>query len=166
MRPWRARVPNVEDRSMRVDRHDVLARPKRQERGAALVEAAIVIPLLLLLVLGVVEYGFIVNRGTLLNNAAREGAREAVFGSSESEIEQRVRDASPNLDQDALTVTVTCKAGDGTPCGPDYDSEWEPGGSAIVRVDYEYQFITPITGIVGLGNTLDLTADVEMRIEG
>jgi len=64
-------------------------------------------------------------------------------------------------------VTVTCKAASGTPCpGADYDAEWEPGGTAIVRVDYEYQFITPITGVVGLGSTIDLTADVEMRIEG
>jgi len=167
MGPWRARELRV-----RKGRPSPLARagrpPRRSDqRGAALVEAAFVIPLLLLLVLGVVEYGFMVNRGTLLNNAAREGAREAVFGSSESEIAQRVRDASPNLEQADLTVTVTCKAPDGTPCpGADYDAEWEPGGSAIVRVDYLYHFITPLTGLVGLGSTIDLTADVEMRIEG
>ena len=164
MRLWRARTASAMNRLGRgVDE------PLRRthERGAALIEAAIVIPLLLLLVLGVVEYGFMVNRGTVINNAAREGAREAIFGSSESEIEQRVRDAAVSLDQADLTVTVTCKDAGGAPCpGASYDTEWEPGGSAIVTVDYVYHFITPITNMVGLGSTQDLTAAVEMRIEG
>lgn len=145
----------------------LIRRRRGHERGASLVEAAFVIPLLLLLVLGVVEYGFMVNRDTVINNAAREGAREAIFGSSESDIEQRVRDAASNLDQAELTVTVTCKASDGSACpGSSYDAEWEPGGSAIITVDYVYHFITPLTNLVGLGSTQDLTAQVEMRIEG
>ena len=141
--------------------------PRKSEHGAALIEAALVIPILLLLVLGVVDFGFMVNRGTLINNAAREGAREAIFGSSESEIEARVRDAASSLEQTDLTVTVTCKDSDGTPCpGVNYDTEWEPGGTAIVTVDYAYHYITPITNLVGLGDTQNLTAQVEMRIEG
>ena len=166
MRLWRARTASVNNR--RSPRRGVDdPRPGTRERGAALIEAAIIIPLLLLLVLGVVEYGFMVNRGTVINNAAREGAREAIFGSSESEIEQHVRDAAASLEQADLTVTVTCKDADGTSCpGASYDAEWEPGGSAIVKVDYVYHFITPITNMVGLGTTQDLTAAVEMRIEG
>ena len=140
---------------------------RKSERGAALVEAALVIPILLLLVLGVVDFGFMVNRGTLINNAAREGAREAIFGSSETEIEARVRDAASALDQSDLTVTVTCKESDGTACpGVNYDTEWEPGGSAIVTLEYAYHYITPITSFVGLDDTQNLTAQVEMRIEG
>lgn len=166
MRLWRARTLSFTNSRNTTRRGDGEPR-KRRERGAALIEAAIVIPLLLLLVLGVVEYGFMVNRGTVINNAAREGAREAVFGSTEAEIEQRVRDAATHLDQSELSVSVTCTAEDGSACaGADYDSEWEPGGSAIVTVDYVYHFITPITNLVGLGSTQDLTAEVEMRIEG
>lgn len=138
-----------------------------RERGAALVEAAMVIPILVLLILGVVDFGLMVNRGTLINNAAREGAREAIFGSPENDIETRVRDAASSLDQSDITVTVTCAAPDGTPCpGVSYDDEWAPGDSVIVTVDYEYHYITPITSLLGLGSTQDLTADVEMRIEG
>lgn len=141
--------------------------PRRApERGAALIEAALIIPLLLLLVLGVVEFGFMINRGTLINNAAREGAREAIFGSSEAEIEDRVLDAAAGLDPADLNVTVSCEAADGTSCGGSYDASWEPGGSAIVEVVYTYTFITPVTHWVGLGSTLDLKAEVEMRIEG
>ncbi|MFZ0015427.1 MAG: TadE/TadG family type IV pilus assembly protein [Acidimicrobiia bacterium] len=40
-----------------------------RERGATLVEVAFVLPLILVLVLGVVDYGFMINRGSLVNNA-------------------------------------------------------------------------------------------------
>ena len=126
-----------------------------------------VIPILILLVLGVIDFGLMINRGTMIQNAAREGAREAIFGSPEAEIEARVRDATSTLDQTDLTVSVTCVAADATPCpGASYDDEWEAGGSVIVTVDYAYHYITPITRILGLGSTQDLTAEVEMRIEG
>ena len=139
---------------------------RAKERGAALVEAAFVLPLLILLVLGGVEFGFMINRGTLVNNAAREGAREAIFGSTEAEIEQRVLDAAPNLDPADITVTVSCLDPDGTPCSGAYDDASQPGGTAIVTVDYLYDFITPVTNLVGVGPTTNLSGTVEMRIEG
>ena len=45
------------------------------ERGAELVEFALVLPLLLLLVLGIVDFGFLFQRFEVVTNAAREGAR-------------------------------------------------------------------------------------------
>lgn len=138
-----------------------------RERGAALVEAAFVIPFLLVLVLGVVDYGFMINRGTLLNNATREGAREGMFGSDAATIEARIRDAAGALDQADLSVTVTCKSADGTPCpGVSFDSEWEPGGSVIVETQYTYHYITPIAPMIGFGPSHQLKSDIEMRIEG
>jgi Flp pilus assembly protein TadG len=47
-----------------------------RERGAVLVEFAFIIPLLLLLILAVVEFGFRYERGTVLNNAAFIAARD------------------------------------------------------------------------------------------
>lgn len=47
------------------------------EKGQALVEAALIIPLLLLLVLGVFEYGRAMYAQNTLNNAVRAGARNA-----------------------------------------------------------------------------------------
>lgn len=130
-------------------------------------ETAFALPLILLLVLGVVDFGLMINRGTLVNNATREGAREGVFGSDEDTIEARVREAAVTLDQSDITVTVTCKAPDGTPCaGVNFDTEWEPGGSVIVETGYTYHFITPITNLIGLGDTQGLRSEIEMRIEG
>ena len=142
-------------------------RRSEHERGAALVEAAFVMPFLLVLVLGAVDFGLMINQGTLVNNATREGAREGMFGSDAARIEARVREAALELEPSDLTVNVSCKAPDGTPCaGVDFDSEWEPGGTVIVETLYTYHYITPITGLVGLGPTQQLSSDIEMRIEG
>ena len=46
--------------------------------GAALVEMAIVIPVLLLLTLGLIEYGWVFYKVSQLNQAARHGVRTAV----------------------------------------------------------------------------------------
>lgn len=51
---------------------------KRNEKGQALVEFALVLPLLLALVCGIIDFGWIYYNQISLNNAAREGARYAV----------------------------------------------------------------------------------------
>lgn len=56
-----------------------LVRRWRSDEGAQLVEFALVLPLLLLVVLGIAEFGFIFQRYEVITNAAREGARMAVL---------------------------------------------------------------------------------------
>ena len=53
------------------------SRPGCRRRGATLVEAAVVVPVLLLLTLGLVQFGLVYNAMLTLNNLAREGARYA-----------------------------------------------------------------------------------------
>jgi Flp pilus assembly protein TadG len=66
-------------------------RLRKNERGAAMLEFAIVIPFLLLLLMGIVEFGWIFNGYITLTGSAREGARLAVVGAEESEIREAVR---------------------------------------------------------------------------
>jgi Flp pilus assembly protein TadG len=142
-------------------------RPGERERGSALVEMAMVLPLLLILVLGVVDFGFMINRTTLISNASREGAREAAFGGTAADIEAAVRSAAWSLVQIDLNVSVTCTKADGTACpGVSYDSESEPGGSAIVSIEYTHHMITPLMGLVGIGPDELLTAETTMKVEG
>jgi Flp pilus assembly protein TadG len=51
----------------------------RSESGAELVEFALAFPLLLLVVMGIIDFGFLFQRYEVLTNAAREGARVAVL---------------------------------------------------------------------------------------
>ena len=58
--------------------------PQLRERGAAAVEFGLLLPLLMLLVMGIVEYGLVFSRQHVLTNAAREGARAASVNLSQS----------------------------------------------------------------------------------
>jgi Flp pilus assembly protein TadG len=56
-----------------------LLRRARSESGAELIEFALVFPLLLLVVLGIADFGLMFQQYEVLTNAAREGARIAVL---------------------------------------------------------------------------------------
>ena len=65
----------------------------RGEKGAALVEAAITVPIILLISVGIFEFGRAYQTQQVLTNAAREGARVAVIeGTTDADVRTRVRD--------------------------------------------------------------------------
>lgn len=70
-------------------------RPDRG-RGQSLVEFALVVPLLLLLLLGIVQFGFIFNSYVTLTNAAREGAREGTIYAYDTTLSKAQNDAGRN----------------------------------------------------------------------
>jgi Flp pilus assembly protein TadG len=68
-----------------------MMRRLRSERGAELIEFALVFPVLLLVVLGIVDFGFLFQRMEVVTNAAREGARMAVLPAySSTDVRNRV----------------------------------------------------------------------------
>jgi hypothetical protein len=111
-------------------------------RGVVSVEAALVTPLLLTLLFGIVEFGFIFKDLLLLHQGAREGARVAAVGAETVAIADRIDGSLPTLNPDELTVTLEYRTYDGawsdwTPLG-DYEGEnYAPAGSQI-RVTLEY----------------------------
>lgn len=65
----------------------------RSQRGNALIEFALVLPLLLLIFAGIVDFGFLFQRYEVITNAAREGARIGVLpGYDAGDVQQRVSD--------------------------------------------------------------------------
>ena len=66
------------------------------ERGAAAVEMALVMPLLILMVMGIIDFGRIFNAEIQLSQAAREGARVAALGFSEDQVIARTKAALNN----------------------------------------------------------------------
>ena len=63
----------------------------RSERGAELIELALVLPILLLVIAGIVDFGLLMQRYLTINNAAREGARIAVLpGYGLTDVQNRV----------------------------------------------------------------------------
>jgi Flp pilus assembly protein TadG len=140
-----------------------LRRLARSESGAELIEFSLTLPLLLLLVLGIIEFGFIFREYEVVTNAAREGARIAILPSYEDEdVTARVEDYLEEAGLDLDSATVTPGAATPTPIGGVCVS--------LVPVTVAYEHPLPFVGGImsyfdsDLG-TVTLTATSSMRTE-
>ena len=107
---------------------------KRGERGAAAVEFALVLPVLLALVFGIVEFSRAYNVQSTISGAAREGVRVYALSNNAVEAREAVADATPALEPGRLNVAFPSG-----PCPP-------AGGASMPRtkvtVTYTFNFIT------------------------
>ena len=141
-------------------------RRARDQRGAIAVEFALIVPILLLLVLGILEFGIGYHAWDATQNAAREGARLGAVSPDVAEIEARVRGTTSFLDQSNLDVTIECGVTGGTFGACPAASAWDEGDIVRVTVEYRYGFITPLPNFVGLGAEMDMASISEARFEG
>lgn len=149
---------------------------KRHERGAALVEFALCVPLLLIVIAGIVDFGFAFQRYEVITNAAREGARMASLpvGYSEDEIKARVRDyiqAGLSLSPTALDTAVPLSN-----ITVDYPDLTIGSGSSAISIDtarvtvayhHNWLLLRPLLGLINKswGESITLTATSRMRRE-
>lgn len=136
------------------------------DEAAQLVEFALVLPMLLLVVLGIAEFGFIFQRYEVVTNAAREGARMAVLpGYTDADVDARVRvyvtqGKVPTTGTNPIVAitSVTIPVGGGLP----------PISAKRVVVTYthSYTFLPKIGTWFGSSyTTVPLKAVAEMRKE-
>lgn len=119
----------------------------RVDRGSAAVEFALVLPVLLLVIFGIVDFGRMLAAKITLTEAAREGARAtALVNADEGRI--RIAAASGDLGQTVTSSISDCPV----PAGIADD--------ATVVVSYEFRFITPFALLArpGASDTVTLTA--------
>ena len=130
----------------------------KREDGQTLVEFTLVLPIFLLVLFAIVDFGMAFHAWITVTNSAREGARIGAVRATSGEIEQRVRDTATSLDQTDLSVAVT-------------NAEGQPGGSVVVDVSYSYSLITPLADLLNLVSggaipaTLNLSSTADMRLE-
>lgn len=74
----------------------------KNQRGASAVEFAIILPILVMILFGMFQFGIAYNNWIALTHAAREGARLAAVGNYD---EQTVRDRAPSVDIASVDVT-------------------------------------------------------------
>jgi Flp pilus assembly protein TadG len=139
----------------------------RSEKGTALLEAAMTIPLLLLVAIGTLEFGRAYQTWQVLTNAAREGARMAVLpNQSPGAIVQRVRNymqAGQLPRYNTASVTVNSAA--------TITVNGAPVSASQVTVDYPFNFIVlqPVARLVtpstSLGSAITMRAEAVMRNE-
>jgi hypothetical protein len=81
-------------------------------RGVATVEFAIILPLLVTLLFGTLEIGWMVKQSQSLNHVAREVARVASIGAPCNQIQSRVAEVAPGLQTEQLSCSLQYRAWD------------------------------------------------------
>ncbi len=125
----------------------------RDQRGQAMVELALVLPILLVLLMGAIEFGRIYHNHLIITNASREGARVAMLGRSDADIVNRVNQAATGLDPAGLQTTVTPAS-----------SQRTSGTMATVEVRYSTSLVFPLFENF-VPNPLPITSRTTMRVE-
>lgn len=110
--------------------HDCGDTTAGEESGQALVEFALILPILMMILLGVFEFGTAFWSYQQVSAAASEGARRAAVSRTANDktgvVTTAVRNAAPNLDADDLNVALN----------PGGGATWAPGSSVSVTVTY------------------------------
>lgn len=123
----------------------------RRPSGQALVEFALVVPSLLLLLFGIIEYGRILNAQMLITNASREGARRGAVGDNDAAIQTAVNNYLQGAGLMASTsTTITRSTVNGT-------------NQINVQLNYPLPMVLPVW--FGLPNPLPVQGNTIMRIE-
>jgi hypothetical protein len=150
--------------------------PKGRERGQALVEFAIIVPLFLMIVVGIIQFGVALNYWLDLQRIANQGARWAAVNCGQSafypgsdpcvaddgspDIVKSLRDQLLSRGNTAEEIEVCWVSASGA------DGAAQPGDAVKVRLKTEYGFLG-ITGFLSddVGLSMDLNADATMRVE-
>lgn len=123
-----------------------LQRMAASSEGVALVEFAIVVPILLLLLVGILDTGRAVNAYVTISNASREGARYAALNPTAAPAAIRSSAVLPHaqqLDASGIAVSVTYSGSVTSTACPVPTTTAPPAGSPApttipVRVDVTY----------------------------
>jgi Flp pilus assembly protein TadG len=126
-------------------------KPHRNEQGQTMVEFTLVLPVLMVVLFGIIQFGITFNNYVALTDAVRAGARTAAVSRLSStptaDAVDRVKNASGDLDSSKVNVTVT--------------SSWVHGDDVTVKATYPYS-ISLLGVVVASGNLSSTTTE---RIE-
>lgn len=102
----------------------------KNEQGQTMTEFALVLPILVVLLFGIIQFGIAFNNYVTLTDAVRAGARKAAVSRNKSdpagECMAAVLAAADNLDKTDLQTNLSCS------------STWAAGSDVTVFADYHY----------------------------
>lgn len=125
----------------------------KKQKGQSLVETALILPILLIIIFGITDFGRIFHAYLTLDHAGREAAREAIIGSDDDVIEAKIINATSGLNEDKLIIHIE----------PERASNRPSGSEVMITLTYPVKFLTPFVGwIVG---DFDLKNTTVMRVE-
>lgn len=131
----------------------LLQRLHKEEKGQSLVELALVLPFLLLILLGIIQFGFVLSGQITVTSAAREGARLAATGATDATVRERVLEmieSSPMLNDPEVLI--------------DPEGNRVFGEGITVRVEAASPLIVPLP-VEPAGGIFNLASEAVMRVE-
>ena len=132
-----------------------MQKPDRRRSGQSLVEFALVLPVLMMILMGIIEFGRIWMSQNAVTNAAREGVRLGVLATADDSSVTSTANtylSSAGLNTDEATITTANVGASGA-----------PGSEVSVTVEYDFRVI--VGDILGLDRTLTLSSTSVMRHE-
>lgn len=130
---------------------------RSSERGQAIVETALVLPIIMLLLLMMVDGGRVFHTWIVVTNGAREGARAAVLRQDLLTIDAKLQQAMPTVVGGTWGFNIT----------PGYDDPLTvPSGDPVtVDVTADVVLVTPLIGDLFGGSTFTVSASATMQLE-
>ena len=130
----------------------------RRENGQSVLEFALILPILLIIIGGIIDFGWLFYNQYARNNGAREGARYAVANAShqnsEAMITTKVNSVLPASAKNGLVVTVTWS-----------NTTTRILGDVEVKLSSNMQILTPVLGVFYDNQIVPMTAKVIMKVE-
>ena len=145
----------------------VLRPGKIRRKGAAIVEAALVLPIFFMVILGIVEFGRAFMISQLIQHAAREGCRKAVTGAyTTSTISSDIKSelASVGVESSKVSVSIIVTVESGNPAVSNHEVASATTKDLVaVSVSVPFSNVALIPGKYLAGKTL--SAKSTMRHE-
>jgi Flp pilus assembly pilin Flp len=154
----------------RPQRPNAFPRLVREERGVALTELALVLPLVLILVLGVIDFGKAINYWIDETHVAAGGARWAVVDNwpgktSGTTLQQYILDSVDTGELHGDVAGTQGTAHSAQVCVSFPNGTHKVGDPVRVEVSYEYHWLHYLTSQAGIAPTTPITGSSTMRIE-
>jgi len=133
---------------------DSIRNPNGSSRGQTLVEFALVFPIIIILLFGIIDFGLMLSNRITLQHAVREGARYAAVHDGCTDIQDRTKERAGNAIPDATKVSVS------------YEDNPAPGGSTVkvsAPFDWKFLFLSRF-GVVGIPGHVSGEAMLELEV--
>ncbi len=125
----------------------------RKKKGQAILELALVLPIILIIFCAIVDFGRILHASTQLNLVAQEAVRLGGLGRTDREVEEYVKEKITLKDAASITVELT----------PDY-LDRNPGDYLTLNIAYRVNYVTPLMNIF-LPSPYVINTESTIRVE-
>lgn len=130
----------------------------KRENGQSMVELALTLPVLLMLLCGILDFGWIFSNKLATTYSCREGARYGVIYAGATDLNtlivDKVKASSPEYAKDSLIITTLLTV----PSDPE-------SGDVTVKVLYKFKVLTPFASVFINSQEYTVSAQCTMKAE-